>query len=303
MTTKPTTIDPRLLAHEAELRAFCYRMLGSLQDADDAYQETLVGAWRGLDGFEGRSSIRAWLYRIATNACLHVASKRPMRELPDGRGPSSRGTELEPRIEEPVWLEPWPDAPDASYAMRESVELAFVSALQHLPGNQRAALILRDVVGMSAAEVAELFETSIASITSALQRARAAVEERAPGPSQGATLRTLGSDGERAIVAAYVKAWVEADVDALVTLLAKDVTFSMPPFPTWFSGVDDVARFFGRVFARPWQLVPTSASGQLAFLCSQDGRIGALNVIALRGREIVKITGFLDPATHRAFGG
>jgi RNA polymerase sigma-70 factor (TIGR02960 family) len=297
--------DEMVAPHRAELHAHCYRMLGSVHDADDALQDALLGAWKGLAGFAGRSSLRTWLYKVATNACLQLLARRPRRLLATDHRPSpAAGTELEEPVMEPIWLEPYPDDPQASYEARESVELAFVAALQHLPATQRAALILRDVLGFAAAEVAELLETTVAAVNSAHQRARASLDERAPARSQQATLRELGDAGQRELVASYVQAWARADVDALLDLLARDVRFSMPPIPSWFDGRDHVGRFFAeRVFATPWRLVPTRASGQLAFACYQgpEFRLGALNVITLRERSIVQMTGFLDPTVHARF--
>jgi RNA polymerase sigma-70 factor (TIGR02960 family) len=287
-----------------ELRAYCYRMLGSVHDAEDALQEALLGAWRGLHDFEGRSSLRSWLYRIATNACLRVVAQRPLRVLPDEHQHPATGTDVEKVVEGPLWLEPYPVPLEATYAERESLELAFVAALQHVPATQRAALILREVLGFTAEEVSGLLETTVASVNSALQRARQTVTQRVPPISQQAALSSLGDEGERALVAAYVNAWAVGDVNALVALLARDVRFSMPPIPTWFLGRDAVARFFGeRVFATAWRLVPMRASGQLAFACYQgpDFRLSALNVIAVEGETIRNITGFCSPSVHAEF--
>jgi len=291
--------------HRRELHAHCYRMLGSVADADDALQEAMLGAWRGFAGFEGRSSLRSWLYRIATNACFQLLAARPRRQLPFEHGAASAPDRvLEPMLEGPLWLEPYPEDPEATFELRENVELAFVAALQHLPAPQRAALILREVVGLSALEVAELLETSAPSIESALQRARKAVEERVPARSQQATLRDLGETAERELVTRYVQAWQSANPTALLSLFTEDVKFSMPPIPNWFDGRDDVVRFFAeRVFATPWRLHPMRASGQLAFACYQgpEFRLGALNVITLRGAQIAELTGFLEPALYRRF--
>jgi RNA polymerase sigma-70 factor (TIGR02960 family) len=291
--------------HRRALHAHCYRMLGSVADADDALQEALLGAWRGFSGFQGRSSLRSWLYRVATNACFQLLAQRPRRQLPieyQAAMPADRA--LEPMVEGPLWLEPYPEDPEASFELRESVELAFVAALQHLPGTQRAALILRDVVGLSALEVAALLDTSSASIESALQRARKVVEERVPARTQQATLRDLGELSERELVTRFVAAWESGDPTALLGLLTEDAKFSMPPIPSWFDGRDDVVRFFAeRIFATPWRLRPLRASGQLAFACYQgpDFRLGALNVITLRAGAIAELTGFLEPALYRRF--
>ena len=291
-------------AHRRELHAFCYRMLGSLQDAEDALQETLLGAWKGLAGFEGRSTVKTWLYRIAANACLRVIEQRPARILPYDRAPASQGSVVEPIIEGVPWLDPYPVALDASFEQRESLELAFVAALQHLPANQRAALVLREVLEFSAAEAAELLDTSVSAINSALQRAKSAVSERVPPLSQQATLAALGDSARQSLVQAYVKAWAQQDAQGLVELLTQDARFTMPPIPSWFDGRDAVVRFFSEpVFRSPWRLEPTWASGQLAFAAYQgpDFRLGALNVITLRGGKIAEITGFLDPAAQAFF--
>jgi RNA polymerase sigma-70 factor (ECF subfamily) len=311
----------RLVAgYRGELYAHCYRMLGSVQDAEDALQESLLDAWRGVARFEGRSSLRVWLYRVSTNACLRLIARRPRRMLAMEHGPPRRDTgDLGERVAGPVWLEPWPDQmppdeagyadPEERYLRREAVELAFVAALQHLPGTQRAVLILREVLEFSAAEVARILDTTPVSVNSALQRARKAVDKRVPRTAQQAELDALGADGRRELVDAFVGAWERADVAAIVGLLAEDARFTMPPLPGWFLGREDVGRFFAeRVFATPWRLVPIRANGQLAFACYQgdpDGerfRLGAVNVLSLRAGRIVEIAGFLDPGLHRHFG-
>jgi RNA polymerase sigma-70 factor (ECF subfamily) len=308
----PQAFERLALRYRRELLAHCYRMLGSLQDAEDALQEAFLGAWRGLSGFDGRSSVRSWLYRVCTNACLRVIARRPRRVLSQEYGPARRETaDLGQPVTEPVWLEPWPDElpiadpqadPTASYSHRESVELAFIAALQHLPGSRRAVLIMREVLGFSAHEVAELLDTTPVSVNSALQRARRTVEDRVPPTSQQAELAALGVDGQRELVASFVSAWERGDVTALVGLLAEDASFTMPPLPAWFDGRDDVARFLAeQVFATPWRLVPTRANGQLAFGCYQGDRLGAVNVVTLRGGRIAQLTGFLDPQVHRWF--
>ena len=215
-------------------------MLGSVHDAEDALQEALLRAWRGLPRFEGRSSLRSWLYRIATNTCLDAIARRPKRVLPIDYGPPTDPHDGpgQPLVES-VWVEPYPDetlgledgyaAPEARYEQREAVELAFIAALQHLPATQRAVLILREVLGFSAKEVAETLETTTASVNSALQRARKAVDERLPEQSQQATLRALGDDGVREVVEGYVDAWDRGDVDAVVAMLTEDAASSMPP--------------------------------------------------------------------------
>jgi RNA polymerase sigma-70 factor (TIGR02960 family) len=300
--------EARVAPHRAALHAYCYRMLGGLQDAEDALQDTLLAAWRGLGGFEGRDSARswrAWLYRIATNSCLHLIAQRPRRLLAADHSPATIGVEVDAIVAEPIWIEPYPSPADASYELRESVELAFVAALQHLPATQRAVLILRQVMDFDAAEVAALLDTTVPAVNSALQRARQAVDARVPPISQQATLRALGQPAERALVQAYVSAWGRGDVGALVGLLCRDARFAMPPIPTWFHGWEAIGRFLAeRVFATAWRLVPIQASGQLAFVCYQGPAfgVGALNVVTLREGSILEMTGFLDPAVHARFG-
>src|SRR3954452_5314745 len=241
-------VDP----YRGELHAHCYRMLGSVHDAEDAVQETLLRAWRGLSGFEGRSSLRSCLYRIATNASLTMIEKRPKRVLPIDYGPAAdpHGGPGEPLIES-VLVEPYPDgpmgledgfaSPEARYELRESVELAFVAALQYLPPNQRAVLILREVLGFSAKEVAEALDTTVASVNSAMQRARASIDERVPEQSQQATMRALGDDGLNQVVENYVDAWQRGDIEGVVAMLTEDATFSMPPRASWFGPRDEIA--------------------------------------------------------------
>src|SRR5687767_12657018 len=246
----------RLVApYRGELHAHCYRMVGSVHDAEDALQDAMLRAWRALGRFEGRSSLRSWLYTIATNTCLNLIAKRPKRVLPIDYGPAADphgdGLGLPPL--ESVWVEPYPDealgledgfaAPEARYELRESVELAFVAALQHLPANQRAALILREVLGFSAREAAESLETTTASVNSALQRARKTVDERLPEQSQQATLRALGDERIRELVESYMDAMQRGDVDAVVGMLAEDAAWSMPPLAAWFSGRDALTGF------------------------------------------------------------
>jgi RNA polymerase sigma-70 factor (TIGR02960 family) len=295
-------------------------MLGSVQDAEDALQESLLAAWRGAAGFEGRSSLRAWLYTITTHACLRLIARRPRRVLSvDYVPPRHASDDIGEPVDGPIWIEPWPDKdsanesgepdPAAGYLRRESVELAFIAMLQTLPGKQRAVLVLREVLDFSAAEVARILETTPAAVNSALQRARKAVERRMPATTQQAELEALGAEGRRALVEAYVSAWERADVAALVELLAEDANFSMAPLPAWFRGREEVGRFFAeRIFATPWRLVPIRANGQLAFACYQGELggerfpLGAINVLSLRGGRIVEITGFVDPDMHRHFG-
>lgn len=306
--------------HRREIFAHCYRMLGSVQDAEDALQESLLGAWRGLASFEGRSSVRAWLYQIATNACLRLISRKPRRILSPDYGPPQQDTDdLGDPVTGPIWLEPWTDDepagepddadPAARYLQRESVELAFVAALQHLPGSQRAVLILREVLEFPSAEVARILETSPTAVNSALQRARKAVRERVPEKTQQAELDSIGKDGQRELVDAFVSAWERADVAALVELLAEDARFTMPPLPAWFRGREDIGRFFAdRMFTRSWRLLPLRANGQPAFAgyrVEQEGdtfRLMGINVLGFRAGRVAWIASFLDPDVHRHFG-
>jgi RNA polymerase sigma-70 factor (TIGR02960 family) len=299
--------------HRRELQVHCYRMLGSFQDAEDALQDTLLAAWRGLGGFDGRASLRTWLYRIATNRCLDVlraASRRPAKQwdIPGVEPPEPT------RLGEVVWLEPYPDAlldgamsvplgPEARYEQTESISLAFVTALQVLPPRQIAVLVLRDVLGFHADEVADMLETTVESVKSALKRARAglrqqrlATEDREPPP-------TAGSSAEDAVVAKFVHAWESADVDALVALLTGDVFMSMPPLPLEYEGRDVVARFCASMFGagRRFDLVPTRANAQPAFGAYLRAPTGVrhgtgLYVLTLAGDRIRAMTRFENHA-------
>jgi RNA polymerase sigma-70 factor (ECF subfamily) len=294
--------------HRRELHAHCYRMLGSVQDAEDALQDALLRAWRGLDRFEGRSSPRSWLYRIATNTCLDAISRRPKRVLPVGADEAPQT--------ETVWLEPFPDdlvdegfaAPEARYERRESVELAFIAALQHLPANQRAVLILREVLGFSAKEVASMLDTTRASVNSAMQRARTSVDERLPARSQQETLRGLDDDEIRSLVERYVDAWDRGDVDAVVSMLAEEATFSMPPNTEWFRGRDAIREFLPRgPLSIPRRFVTTRANGQLAFgtykLIEGEWLPNAVHVITLDATgAITDAVAFLDVSLFERFG-
>ena len=304
--------------YRRELHAHCYRMLGSVYDADDALQDTLLRAWRGLARFEGRSSLRSWLYTIATNACLTQIGRRPKRVLPIDYGPAAdpHTPPGEPLVES-VWVEPYPDemlgledgfaAPEASYEQREGVELAFVAALQHLPPNQRAALILREVLGFSAKETAKMLETTVASVNSALQRARATVEQRVPEQTQQATLRALGDDGLRELVERYVDAWERDDVEAFAAMLTRDATFAMPPLRTWYATREAIATWAALSplsGAWRWRTVLTRANGQpaLAFYAwDTEARAYlpfALNVLTFRGPLISNVTAFIVRSTE-----
>jgi RNA polymerase sigma-70 factor (TIGR02960 family) len=268
----------------AELRVHCYRMLGNLHDAEDVLQETLLAAWQGLAGFEGRASLRTWLYRIATNRCLNKRRSRRAKEW------DVPGVELPAptRLGEVVWLEPFPDAmlPETSYELRESISLAFVTALQTLPPRQVAVLLLREVLGFPADEVAEMLGTTVDSVKSALKRARAAL------PQPRATTGTATARTET--VARFVRAWEAADIDGLVALLTDDVFISMPPMPYEYLGREAVARFCAGLFAggRRFTLAPTAANGQPAFGAYVGGRKAGLYVLALDGERISAMTRF-----------
>jgi RNA polymerase sigma-70 factor, ECF subfamily len=296
-----------------ELHAHCYRMLGSAHDADDALQDALLRAWRALGRFEGRSSLRSWLYTVATRTCLDLVETRGRRALPVDLGPAADSAVIPgPPRTDVAWLGPYPDAsPDASYERREAVELAFVAALQHLPGNQRAALLLFEVLGFSAAEIADMMRTTTTSVNSALARARKVIADRVPSPSQQETLRAAGDARMREIVAGYASALERGDADALVALLTEDVTWSMPPMPHWYRGLAAVTDFAARVpltSCGSWRHLPAHANGQPAVACYLwNEAAGAhlawsINVFTLRGDRIAEITSFLGAEQFPPFG-
>jgi len=303
--------------HRGELHAHCYRMLGSLQDAEDGLQETLLRAWRGLGGFDASRPLRPWLYRIATNACLDALARRPKRVLRlEGSGPSKPTDGPGKPLLEQAWIEPYPDehlaladglaAPDARYEQRESVELAFVAALQHLSPRQRAVLILREVLGFSAREVAQSLDTTAASVNSALQRARRTVDEVRPERSQQETLRSLGDERLRRLVQRYVEAWESRDVDRMVAVLAEDVTFAMPPFPRWWRGRDAVVEFMVRTGKPPLRHLLTRAAGQpaVAWYVRREGvyRPTSIEVLGIEGERVREVTAFASPALFPFLG-
>ena len=313
----------RLLApYRGELQAHAYRMLGSLHDAEDAMQETMLRAWRGVGRFEGRSSLRSWLYTIATNASLRLIERRPKRVLPIDLGPpADPHGELGKPLVESVWIEPFPDerlaseeieaTPAAHYEQRESVELAFTASLQRLPGLQRAALILTDVLGFSPAEVAEALDATPAAIYSALQRARKATDEQLPNETQQKRLDEIGEDRVRQIVERFMEAWEAADVDRIRALLTDDCVLAMPPWSEWFSGREAIAEFLPRGPMRPgrrWRLIATRANGQPAFGAYWTDDVGALRaegilVLDLNEQgDISQITSFRSPELFSNFG-
>jgi RNA polymerase sigma-70 factor (ECF subfamily) len=303
-----------------ELHAHCYRMLGSTHDADDAVQDALLRAWKGLARFEGRSSLRSWLYTVATRTCLDIAETRGKRALPVDLGPSSqRAVVGDTPLADVAWLSPYHDvglaagplSPDARYEQREAVELAFVAAMQHLPGNQRAALLLFEVLGFSAAEIATMMNTTTTSVNSALARARKIVAEKVPSRTQQQTLRDLDDARLRQIVAGYSAALEHGDADALVTLLTEDVTWSMPPLAHWYHGLTAVTDFAVQVpltACGSWRHLPTSANGQPAvasYLWNDETRAHlswSINVLTLRGDQIVEITSFIGRDQFAPFG-
>jgi RNA polymerase sigma-70 factor (ECF subfamily) len=295
--------------HRRELQVHCYRMLGSFQDAEDALQDTLLAAWQGLGGFQGRASMRTWLYRIATNRCLNArrsASRRLAKEwdIPGVEPPEPT------RLGEVVWLQPFPDAllagaidvplgPEARYEQAESISLAFVTALQVLPPRQLAVLILRDVLGFHSREVAGMLDSTVESVNSALKRARAGLQRRLPPAAGREPPPVSGSPAEDAIVAKFVSAYESADLDALIALLTDDVFISMPPMPLEYEGRDIVARFCARILGpgRRFDLVRTRANGQPAvgvYLRAPTGiRHGTgLFVLTLTGDRICAMTRF-----------
>jgi RNA polymerase sigma-70 factor (ECF subfamily) len=295
--------------YRRELQVYCYRMLGSLQDAEDALQDTLLSAWQGLDGFEGRASIRTWLYRIATNRCLNArrsAGRRPAKEWDIAEYQPPEPT----RLGEIVWLEPFPDAllegvmdvplgPEARYEQTESISLAFVTALQVLPPRQLAVLVLRDVLGFHASEVADMLDSTTDSVNSLLKRARANLQRRLSTDADREAAPAPDSPTERATVAEFVRAYESGDLDALVALLTDDVFLSMPPLPLEYEGIDVATRFYATMIGsgRRFDLVPTRANGQPAFgayLRAASGiRHGTgLLVLTLTGDRISSVTRF-----------
>ena len=298
--------------YRPELHAHCYRLLGSVHDADDALQDALLRAWRGLPGFDDRRPLRPWLYKIATNVCLNLAASRPRRWVPvDYR--SAGG-------DEPVWVEPYPDeqlglpdgyaSPEARYEQREAVELAFIAALQHLPAQQRAVLILRDVLGFSAREAAGMLDATPTSVHSTTQRARQTIRARLPGQSQQQAMRSLGDRRLRELAQRLADALEAGQVEAIVAMLAEDATFAMPPYPDWCRGRDAVSRSWLIPAGSPTgvRCLPARANGQLA-LGAYKLEPGqgcylpvALDVLSWQGSRIIAVTAFRTPALFPRFG-
>lgn len=296
-----------------ELRAHCYRMLGSFHDAEDAVQDALLRAWRGLAGFEGRSSFRAWLYTVATRVCLDAIASRSRRALPIDLGPASEHTVLDSApLTDILWVGPYPDAhPDDRAQRRETLELAFVAALQQLPGNQRAALLLFDVLDFSAAEIAEIMNTTPTSVNSALARARRTIAAGRSTWSPERSLRAIDDPEAHVIATRFAHALERGDIETFVSLLTRDVTWSMPPLPHWYRGVDAVADFARSVpmtRCPSWRYRMTHANGQpaIGFYVGRDAvgphEAWSITVLGLRGDRIARITSFLGPDHFEIFG-
>jgi len=296
--------------HRRALHAHCYRMLASLHDADDALQETLLRAWRGLDGFDGRSSLRTWMYTIATNVCLRAMERRQRRFLPIDTGPSSDvSTASWDRVE--VWPDPYPTGgsvgPEEAAVRSETLALAFVAALQWLPATQRAVLVLREVHGYSASETATMLQMSIAAVNSSLQRARRTRADRTSTATRPSDRGDLASNAE--LARRYIQAWEQGDLDLVLALLTDDATFQMPPMATWFGGRSAIAEFLPTgPLEEQWRMIPTAANGQLAFGCYAWNATGeafeahSLDVLSTSGELVDGITSFLRPELLARFG-
>ena len=314
-------LDVRLEKHRVELTGYCYRMLGSSFEAEDAVQDTMVRAWRSYDRFEGRSSLRSWLYRIATNVCLDMLQGPQRRARPMDLGPSSSAdSQLGAPLTESTWVQPVPDAlvlsgegdPAEIAAERESIRLAFIATLQHLPARQRAVLILREVLRWQATEVAELLGTTVASVNSALQRARATLDDIDPDAlSVAAPAATVDAERE-ALLASFLSAFERYDVEGIVSLLKDDVKFSMPPFPLWLQSPAEVGKFLvgTGIACKGSKLVPVAVNGQNGFACyhpAPDGDGYSAWCIQLFEVDGDRITGWhnylsVDPAIFPLFG-
>jgi RNA polymerase sigma-70 factor, ECF subfamily len=321
VAVRPDTSHDAWLAELDEYRrpltGYCYRMLGSAFEAEDAVQETLVKAWKNIDSFEGRSAVRSWLYRIATNVCLDMLRSRKRRATPMDMGPSHPADgEIGPQLPENLWVTPIPDDrvlppdgnPEELALAKESIRLAFVTALQHLPARQRAVLILREVLRWQAAEVAELLDTSVASVNSALQRARATLASRDTG-SDGAPAAEVMNPEQQELLARYVEAFERYDITSLVALLHEDAVMSMPPYDFWLQGPEQMGKWFlGQgIGCQGSRLVATTANGQAAFGSYRPSSDGgwepwAVQVIDVAGGRIVGHHNFLDTDLFALFG-
>jgi RNA polymerase sigma-70 factor (ECF subfamily) len=314
--------------YRRELQVHCYRILGSLHEAEDLVQETFLRAWRRLDSFEGRSSLRAWLYKIATNACLDALDReKSRRALPPTKLPAADPlSQISPPSPEPAWLEPYPDewlvdsavGPEARYMASESVSLAFLAALQGLPPRQRAVLILKDVLGWQAGEVAEMTGLTTSAVNSALHRARVTLNKNYHQHGMEKVARSRVDRQTLTLLEKYVQAWERADVDGLVALLKKDAVFSMPPSPSWYSGKDAIGKFItATVFADHgmfpgaadgrWRLLPTRANQQPAYAIYQKNEAGdyqafGIHVIDIQASQIAEVVSFVDPTLPERFG-
>jgi RNA polymerase sigma-70 factor (ECF subfamily) len=311
--------------YRRELQLHCYRLLGSLHDAEDVVQETMLRAWQRFDTFKGASSLRTWLYTIATNASLDALKKRPPRTLPQSSYPALDPlSPIAPPIREPIWLEPFPDSwlieadnPEARYTQRESVSLAFLAALQLLPPRQRAILLLSDVLDWHASEVAQLLETSVSAVKSGLHRARTTLASHYDADRQEMAQGRLLDAATSTLLARYVQAWETDDVAGLVALLKEDATFSMPPFAAWYGGREAIgaiftSKLFGSGVQKKWRLSPTGANAQPAFAVYRADeaqgcyRAFGIQVVTLAGaaptRHIAAITLFNAPSLLTSFG-
>ncbi len=306
--------------HRRELELHCYRMLGSLEDAEDAVQEALLRAWRKRELFQGRSTFRAWLYGITTNCCLDALERRTRRVMPpDVARPADARADIDP-APDVAWLEPYPDrrldeivddaaGPHETVVARETVELVFLAAIQHLPARQRAALILRDVLGWTARETSEMLGTSVIAGNSALQRARATLKDHLPDRRLDWSRRTASEADERALLERYMNAWHHTDVDSIVALLKEDARLVMPPIPAWFEGRGTIGAFLARTPLAPGAArhshVPTRANRQPAFAVFLEGDDGprplGVTVLRIEGGLIAEIDIFMHPRLVRAF--